>query len=293
MDYINDGRALFKEGKYAEAAKAYEGAIEINGGKGLYYNTACSWALAGDTILPIKYLLLSAEAGWKDLDHLITDEDLNSLHQLKDWQNVVTAVQANLTEYQKDFDMELVSILDTVHREDQTLRKQIGDIQEKYGQDSDEMKAHWNLINEKDSLNLIKVKKILDEKGWLGADVIGGRGNMTLFLVIQHADIETQLKYLPMMREAVEKGNARASGLALLEDRIAFRQGKRQVYGSQIGTDPETGENYVLPLADPDNVDQRRAEVGLGPLADYVSRWNIIWDSEEYKKKLPELEKIE
>ena len=31
----------------------------------------------------------------------------------------------------------------------------------------------------------------------------------------------------------------------------------------------------VSPLEDPDNVDKRRAEVGLGPLADYVSNWNI------------------
>ncbi len=83
------------------------------------------------------------------------------------------------------------------------------------------MKAHWKIINEKDSINLIKIKKILDERGWLGADIIGNQGNSTLFLVIQHSDIETQEKYLPMMREAVKKGNANSSSLALLEDRVA------------------------------------------------------------------------
>ena len=85
------------------------------------------------------------------------------------------------------------------------------------------MKAHWRLINEKDSINLIKIKKILDERGWLGADIIGGQGNSTLFLVIQHSDLETQLKYLPMMREAVKNGNANAISLAILEDRVALR----------------------------------------------------------------------
>lgn len=54
---------------------------------------------------------------------------------------------------------------------------------------------------------------------------------------------------------------------------------------------PGKGE-FVLPLEDPDNVDKRRAEVGLGPLADYVKQWNIVWDVEEYKKQLPELERI-
>ena len=63
-------------------------------------------------------------------------------------------------------------------------------------------------MERKDSINLIKVMKILDERGWLGKNVVGTQGNQTLFLVIQHADLEYQQKYLPMMREAVKDGNA-------------------------------------------------------------------------------------
>ena len=48
-------------------------------------------------------------------------------------------------------------------------------------------------------------------------------------------------------------------------------QGQRQIYGSQIGQDPKTNEMYVLPLDDPDGVDDRRAEVGLGKLQVYLS----------------------
>lgn len=44
------------------------------------------------------------------------------------------------------------------------------------------------------------------------------------------------------MREAVEKNNARASSLALLEDRVAMRKGGKQIYGSQIKRNPESGE---------------------------------------------------
>ncbi len=155
---------------------------------------------------------------------------------------------------------------------------------------SDEVKAHWKIIHKKDSINLIQVKQILDKRGWLGADIIGDKGNSTLFLVIQHSDIETQEKYLPMMKAAVLKGNARASSLALLEDRVALRKGGKQIYGSQIGRNKETGKHFVLPLIDPDNVDKRRAEVGLGKIADYISMWGIKWDVEEYKKQLSEIE---
>ena len=93
-----------------------------------------------------------------------------------------------------------------------------------------------------------------------------------------------------MMREAVIKGNALASALALLEDRVALGQGKKQIYGSQIGQDYETGAYYVLLLEDPDNVDKRREEVGLGTLQNYVSRWGMTWDVEDYKKRLAEKE---
>jgi hypothetical protein len=45
-----------------------------------------------------------------------------------------------------------------------------------------------------------------------------------------------------------------------------------------------------LPLEDPDNVDKRRAAVGLEPLADYVKSWDIEWNVEAYKKQLPAIE---
>ena len=94
-----------------------------------------------------------------------------------------------------------------------------------------------------------------------------------------------------MMRAAVKEGNAKASDLAYLEDRVLLRQGKKQIYGSQIYYDGETGAFFVQPLEDPDHVDARRASVGLEPLADYLEYWDMKWDLEEYKKQLPAIEK--
>ncbi len=51
------------------------------------------------------------------------------------------------------------------------------------------------------------------------------------------------------------------------------------------------GSYYIRPLQDPDNVDKRRAAVGLDPLAYYVGRWKLKFDPEEYKKQEPEIEK--
>jgi hypothetical protein len=152
------------------------------------------------------------------------------------------------------------------------------------------MQSLFQEMQKLDSLNVIKVSRILDQRGWLGPDIVGKRGNQTLFLVIQHANLPVQLKYLPMIREAVKNGKAIAADVAMLEDRVNIRQNKKQVYGSQVGRDNATGEFYVFPLEDPDHVDERRAQVGLGTMRDYVTTWGIKWDLKEYKKRLPEYE---
>ncbi len=184
----------------------------------------------------------------------------------------------------------LVAELDTIFNDDQQYRKQIKEVEKNFGLESIELKNLWKTINEKDSINQIKVIAILDKYGWLGKDIIGEQGNGTLFKVIQHSTQAIQEKYLPMMREAVKNGKAWGGNLALLEDRVALGQGKRQIYGSQIARDRETKQYYVCPLEDPDNVDKRRAEVGLGALVDYLTYWKINWDVVQYKKDLPAIE---
>lgn len=295
-EYINDADEAYAKKDYKASAIAYSNAFAANGGTGLVndrYNAACSWALAGNADSAFSQLTRIATRGnYTNLGHLLSDSDLESLHSDKRWEEVVAQVRKNKEKQEENYDKPLVAMLDTIYMEDQKPRMEIDEIEKKYGAKSKEMQAHWAHIARLDSLNLIKVTQILDKHGWLGYDKIGRQGNTTLFLVIQHADIKTQEKYLPMMRQAVKDRKAQASALALLEDRVALGQGKKQIYGSQIGTDDE-GKQYVQPLMDPDHVDERRASMGMGPLANYVRTWQIEWDVEAYKKQLPEIEALE
>ena len=175
----------------------------------------------------------------------------------------------------------LTAQLDSIYTKDQKYRQMTDSVKAKHGLESKEIKDLWKTINKNDSANLVQVTNILETYGWLGADAVGEQGNATIFLVIQHADQKTQEKYLPMMRQAVKNGKAKGSQLALLEDRVAMRQGKKQIYGSQISRDPKTGKYFVAPIEDEPNVNKRRAAVGLMPLEDYARHFNI-----EYK--LPE-----
>jgi hypothetical protein len=294
FDLVKTADSLYKIKDFTNSAKYYSEAFRSNGWKGMSddrYNAACSWSLANKPDSAFFNLFKIANLmGYQNYNHIIKDTDLEPLHNDKRWNSLIEIVKQNKEKAEEKLNKPLIKQLDSIYNEDQTYRKQIGDIEKKYGRDSKEMKAHWKIISEKDSINLIQVKAILDKYGWLGPDVIGVQGNSTLFLVIQHSEQTTQEKYLPMLKDAVKNGKAQGSSLALLEDRVALGQGKKQIYGSQIGRNNETGKFYVLPLEDPDNVDKRRASVNLKPLAEYVKNWQIDWDVEKYKKDLPKLE---
>lgn len=282
---------FYNDSNYTASTSQYKAAFKIESkSPGDFYNAACAAALAGEKDLSLEWLNSAFKNGWLNIKHLKTDSDLSSLHEEKKWQELVTAMQSAVDKKEANYNKPLQAELLAIFDDDQNIRNQYVSAQKEYGHQSKIVDSLGEIMIVKDSINLIKVTGILDKYGWVGSDKVGGQANQTLFLVIQHSDLATQQKYLPMMREAVKNKNASGSSLALLEDRVALREGKHQIYGSQIGYDDDSHKSYVLPLQDPDHVDERRASVGLPPLAEYVKRWEIIWDVEAYKKALPELE---
>lgn len=277
--FVKKADSLYRVKDYQSSALNYSSAFKANGWKGFAndrYNAACSWALSGNADSAFFQLYrIARKANYSNYEHITTDSDLDGLHSDKRWPSLIDLVKQNKAKAEINLNKPLADRLDSIYNEDQKYRQMIGDIDKKYGYESNEMKNLWNTIRQKDSINLIKVTAILDKHGWLGADVVGGKGNTTLFLVIQHSDQKTQEKYLPVMREAVKNGKASGSSLALLEDRVALGQGKKQIYGSQIHRDQKTGKYFVAPIEDEPNVNKRRASVGLEPLEEYVKHWNI------------------
>ena len=89
---------------------------------------------------------------------------------------------------------------------------------------------------------------------------------MAAFLVIQHADVAVQERYLPVLRQRVDEGEARPAWLALLVDRIRVARGKSQIYGTQSRFNADTGESELFEIDDPARVNERRALRGMKPL---------------------------
>ena len=181
----------------------------------------------------------------------------------------------------------LTTVLLRTLEADQYDRNQMEEVAARFGGDSPQMKALVRHMKQADSLNLIEVERILTRYGWLSSFKIGLDANRALFMVIQHADLVAQEKYLPMMSEAVKQGILKASSFALLQDRMALNKGQKQIYGSQVAWNMKTNQYYVMAIENPDQVDQRRAKVGLVPLAVYLlDCCKLVWDLPAYKNNI-------
>ncbi len=279
--YIHKADSLYQAKNYKASGMAYSSGFKVAKGKGTStdrYNAACSWSLANvpdSAFASLEYLVKKLD--YRNSNRLFQDMDLMTLFPDKRWLPLLQRVNGNRIVAEAGYNMPLVKELDTIDRDDQNGRLKLDSVQKKFGINSKELNDLWANINVKDSVNLVKVEKILNLYGWLGPEAVGKAGNMTLFLVIQHADKDTRAKYLPMMREVVKAGNAEPADLALMEDRAALEAGKKQLYGSQIGQDTKTGKYYIDPIEDEPNVNNRRASVGLEPLEYYTQQWGIVY----------------
>lgn len=284
LQWIALAEQAYKDGNFLESSNCYDSAFVASMGmvnNHDIYNAACSNALGNR--VEIAFILLESIVytpidPYTSYEHLSEDKDLEVLHTHSKWLQLVEKAKSNQINQYAVLDSVLIEELRIIYDDDQLLRLEEDELIKTYGKSSNEVNALWSAIAVKDSINVLKVTKILDEKGWLGPNIVGRDGNRALFLVIQHASLEIQIKYLPMIKVAVQNGSAQASDLAMLEDRIAIRKGEKQIYGSQIGFNKETNTYYVEPVIDPTNIDQRRLKVGLIPIAEYVAMWNITWD---------------
>lgn len=122
-----------------------------------------------------------------------------------------------------------------------------------------------------DRRNTLRMKSIVKEYGWPGPSLVGWDGTEAAFFLVQHADHLTQKELLPLIQKEYRVGNLSGPNYALFTDRVLVDDGRPQVYGSKARPFDQwsMGEPALYPIEDEANVDKRRAEVGLEPLAEY------------------------
>lgn len=128
-----------------------------------------------------------------------------------------------------------------------------------------------------DKVNRERLKEIIAEHGWPTYDMVGTEAARAAWLVVQHSDrdVAFQKKCLALMEPLVEKNQVGKANFAYLWDRVAVNSGKKQRYGSQI--EKKDGKWQPKPVEDPENLDKRRAEVGLSPMSHYLKMFEEIF----------------
>lgn len=118
-----------------------------------------------------------------------------------------------------------------------------------------------------------RMRELLDTRGWPKISEVGRDGAQAAWLLIQHADhdLALQKRALELMESAVEEGEAKARSWAYLVDRVAVHEDRKQTFGTQ-GYCPDEGVWKPKPIIDVEEVDERRADVGLGSMAEYVEQ---------------------
>ena len=182
---------------------------------------------------------------------------------------------------------ELLAFLDTVWTTEQMPIRKRDSLGKVHGFESKEYQAQNLIYRANHAINEVKILNLLDTQGWPDEAVIGEQGSLTICNVLQHSSNEVRQRYIPMMKKAVEQKKLAPRLLARAEDRLATDRGEPQIYGGQIKYYPEMQSFDVWPIMDPASVDERRAAIGLAPMAEFLSsrRFQLEWDVEKQIKR--------
>ncbi|NUO63051.1 MAG: hypothetical protein HOQ11_07580 [Gemmatimonadaceae bacterium] len=134
-------------------------------------------------------------------------------------------------------------------------------------------------MNQVDALNTTWMKQLVAERGWPGYSLVGRDGEQAAFLILQHATQDTAFmaRTLPLLERAYATGEAEGQQVALLTDRVARQRGQAQIYGTQASI--VSGRFVLDPIADSANVDKRRAQLGIPPVAAYKRLLDSLYSS--------------
>ena len=120
-----------------------------------------------------------------------------------------------------------------------------------------------------DAANQQRLEQLFAEMEWPTVALVGKRAAGAAWTILQHADLAMQERYFDRVERAAERGDLDRGLYATMFDRIQLRRGQPQRYGTQF--ECAGGQHVPSRLEAPEKVDERRAEVGLPPLAEYTA----------------------
>lgn len=279
--WIKKADSLYSAGNFKSSAHAYSSAFKSYGWKGTSsdrYNAACSWALCGNTDSSFYNLeKIVSGLNYSNLKHISQDSDLTSLHGDKRWNPLLEKVKANKEKSEINYIKPLIYLLDSLVTEDQEWRNYfVSYLNKTLGEDTISLETIKAKVGEIDSSNHIRIQHILKQYGYPTYEKAGAEGAHNFWLLVQHQDYfpEFQDSILKLMKIEVDRGQASATDYAYLVDRVKVNTDQLQVYGTQMQLNKEETSFEPQPVIEPEKLNERRAQVGLPSIEEYITIMN-------------------
>jgi hypothetical protein len=247
---------------------------ERGGEEGVAYVLASTLALIGNQN-DHAFTILGETVPSLTSMKVLYDPDMYFLVKDNRWESVEESMLDRLSnEVSGTFDRELARTLLSMRRNEWVGRYHIMLLFRQTGGESPVLTLLSDGMGERHIQNEADLIGLLDEQGWPLVSAVGEDAAYAATNVLTHMGLEARQTYLPMLKAACESGEADWSEYAPSLDRTELESGRPQIYGTQMEMDEERGEYVPQNLIDPLRVDQRRAELGMEPIAAQLKRFN-------------------
>jgi hypothetical protein len=119
--------------------------------------------------------------------------------------------------------------------------------------------------------NAERLRELIAQFGWPHEGIAGADGAEAAWLLVQHAIGEPDFmrSCRELLAAEVAAGRVPRWQHAHLDDRIRVSEGKPQRFGTQFDLTPDGA--VVCEVEEPEHLDQRRRDAGLGPLSERMA----------------------
>ena len=191
------------------------------------------------------------------------------------------AIVAHVAELETAFDGDLplddpkniAAHIDQMYEVDQYVRFAVTNAPREDGFSQEQVLELWDRVGVKDidRRNTDTLKALIAHHGWATIAEASYNSGQRAWLLVQHADDDRdfQRRVLTLMKPLLGQPGVEAKHYGYLFDRVASGEKKPQRYGTQ-GSCVGPGKWQPHAMEDPDNVDHRRREIGLEPMAEYM-----------------------
>lgn len=140
------------------------------------YNAACAAAVTGHPEEAFVWLARTADVGWRDIEHLKGDPDLDTLREDPRFAEFVSRIEANAARYERENNAELGALYEA----DQGARRDTPDM---HTTSEEERRAFWERVTAEDAERRARVAEIV-----AAGEAKSGADYFAAAMVYQHGD---------------------------------------------------------------------------------------------------------